>query len=47
LHVQVKAGIVTKMMSVLILCVVMETIGRGIFPVNIIESSLNANSTSL
>ncbi|XP_046437439.1 solute carrier family 13 member 2-like [Daphnia pulex] len=44
----VKAGIVTKMMSVLILCVVMETIGRGIFPVNIIESSLNANnSTSL
>nr|CAH0100027.1 unnamed protein product [Daphnia galeata] len=40
----IKAGIVTKIMTVLILCVVMETIGRGIFPVNIIESSLMTNN---
>ena len=44
---QIKAGIVTKIMTVLILCVVMETIGRGIFPVNIIESSLMNNGTSI
>ncbi|KAI9555363.1 hypothetical protein GHT06_017878 [Daphnia sinensis] len=42
----VKAGIVTKLMTVLILCVVMETIGRGIFPVHS-EFPVMMNETSL
>lgn len=46
MHAQVKAGIVTKIMTVLILCAVMETIGKGIFPVHI-ESPLMMNDTSL
>lgn len=48
LMIQAKAGVVTKMMTVLVLVVVMETVGKFIFPVQLLgtDEVLMASNTT-